>query len=498
MEPCHMCGEPTTVSDRERLYLAKADAQQSGEHLALHCRSCHEALEDTDLPSLLIVVPNEVAEQGREYGGTMDSDDTAFMLHGIDPATGLRHVALHIAQSVAAVHGIQGDVLFEEGLPLAEAISNLLNELDPPCESMAIELGEHATPSDGAPDTPLQVRLTAHYDPREWVATAAGWHDTCWEPAKKIFERRGQGLTEAGLGKVLELLAFVLDPWPEHLNRSMTWTESVVFASLACGALHQGADTAAVRQVIEETEPHDIDLADRCMFGEELASILNTSGKLGVGRAVEAGVDVDLLAASQAWEAKAKSHELIVDATPRPGLSNTILANWRRPNMDPGFREKLYALDLQSQATLVEEALKHDYSAAVARGQVDFQGDPTLWKLNALVCLRLACVFEGPAVEELLKRACLGMHHLIAGGVLPSGTNSMCSCYEILGELLAVQRTDKELIEQCFTLSSRPESKEYLRVFRQYGMEALRESVVESTLAQIRVFSSGPSPGSSW
>jgi len=164
----------------------------------------------------------------------------------------------------------------------------------------------------------------------------------------------------------------------------------------------------------------------------------------------------------------------------------------------PDFREKLYRLDLQSQMSLLQEAMRQDIDASKARGLERYDGDPTLLKLNALVTLRYACVFDGPGVQELLKRACLLMNLVIKAGGIPDGTRSMCSSLETYGELLVLLDSEQEFIELLFNRSTRPESAAYLRVLHQKGMKALRDQVVDSTLRSIPAFSSGPLPGERW
>jgi len=324
MEPCYICGGRTTLVDVDQHRREKRENPELIEDLVLVCAECRMSIPNGVGPPLVALVQGDMSSQVEQAICTEDLD---VALSKVDSATGLRLEAIQIAQSVASAHEIDGVVCLESGASLALVITNILNTVDPPGSGPVDELVVASAPDCSSEqslklDDEIQLFVgDAPYargsnDPREWVATAPGWHDACWDPAKTIFDRSGEELTEERLTKILGLLDFVLDPWPEHLNRSITWTESAVFASLACAALHQGADTAAVRQVIEETEPHDIDFADRRLFGEKLASFFNPSGESRAGRAVVAGVDVDIIAASQAWEAKAKSQVLGVAPSP--------------------------------------------------------------------------------------------------------------------------------------------------------------------------------------
>ncbi|MHC4376596.1 MAG: hypothetical protein ACYS26_08365 [Planctomycetota bacterium] len=166
--------------------------------------------------------------------------------------------------------------------------------------------------------------------------------------------------------------------------------------------------------------------------------------------------------------------------------------------MGAGFRERLYSMDLLSQEAFLREELRKDYLAAEQRGAQTHHGDPTLWKLYALVALRIRCVFDHPDTEECLQKASLGLHHVIEGGQLPEGSYSMEPIFELQAEIFTLLGANDDLIRDALRLSNRPESRAYLALLAAQGTAALREAVTLQTLQSIHRFSTGPFAGESW
>lgn len=166
------------------------------------------------------------------------------------------------------------------------------------------------------------------------------------------------------------------------------------------------------------------------------------------------------------------------------------------------IRNQLYSLDLQSQFEFITNKFEKDLKNG-QRKNPSYTGDPFLGKLLGLVSLRVASIFEGPTIESILNQGIQVVGAIIDGGKIPGGTSSMDSCYEMLGELVSLKSNhDSESIsamEYFFQNgSSRGSCQRYLATLRNRGPEAVKSEVRQSTLENVALFSTGPTPGKQW